>query len=218
MNDFYAGFLVGITQTIVGHPLDTIKVLYQNKLQINNIKPSTLYRGWKFPMFSAGLFNCTVFPIYERTYKYTQNHTLSGALAGVAVSPSIFFIDIGKIKRQVNQPYTMKDYYRTKGFTMTSCREILAMSLYFGSYNKCKDWGMSPIIAGGIAGLTNWTFTYPLDVIRTRQMAQNISIRQAVRSRNLWRGYNVCALRAIIVNAANFKTYEVAKTYFDNYE
>ena len=216
MSEIYSGFFVGITQTIIGHPLDTLKVLYQNKTPINNIKLSNLYRGWKFPMFSASIFSCTVYTAYERSYKYTNNHFISGAIAGVAVTPSIYLLDIGKIKQQVNSPLKITDYYKTKGFTMTSCREILAMSVYFGSYNKSKNMGLDPLVAGGIAGLTNWTLTYPLDVIKTRQMARNISIRQAFKEKQLWRGYSVCAIRAIIVNAANFKVYETVKPIFDS--
>ena len=30
MNDFIVGGIVGASQTIIGHPLDTIKVLMQN--------------------------------------------------------------------------------------------------------------------------------------------------------------------------------------------
>ena len=82
------------------------------------------------------------------------------------------------------------------------------MSFYFGSYNYLKDQGFNPLISGGLAGLLNWTTTYPIDVIRSRQIAQQISIKQAIKMGNLWKGYSVCALRAVIVNAANFWVYE----------
>ena len=47
-------------------------------------------------------------------------------------------------------------------------------------------------------------------------MARNISIRQALKEKQLWRGYSVCALRSVIVNAVNFKVYETAKLIFDS--
>ncbi len=215
MNDLYAGCIAGIAQTIIGHPLDTIKVLYQNKSTLNDLKIRTFYRGWNYPMVSGCFFNSIVFPIYEVSYKKTKNSFISGAMSGTVVSPFVYLFDIGKIKRQVNQHVQIKDFYRTRGLTMTFNREILAMGLYFGSYFKCKDIGISPFFSGGIAGLVNWTFTYPLDVIRTRQMARNITIREALKERQLWRGYTICAIRAITVNAVCFKTYEVFKKYFE---
>lgn len=215
MNDIYAGSIAGIAQTIIGHPLDTIKVLYQNKSQLSDLKLRTFYRGIKYPMISGCLFNAIVFPIYELSYKQTKSNFISGAISGIVVSPSVYLFDIGKIKRQVNQPVQLKDFYKTKGLSMTFHRETLAMGLYFGSYFKCKDAGMSPFFAGGVAGIVNWTFTYPIDVIRTRQMAQNISIRQAFKQKQLWRGYTICAIRAVIVNAVCFKTYEISKKYLE---
>ena len=217
MNDFYAGCLVGIGQTLIGHPFDTLKVLYQNKSKINKLNIKTFYRGWKYPLVSGCIFNSTVFPVYERTYKKTKNSFMSGAISGIIVSPFGYVFDIGKIKKQVSSPLHIRDFYKTKGLKMTFSREILAMSIYFGSYFKSKDMGFSPFYAGGLAGLANWTLTYPLDVLRTRQMARNITIQEALKERQLWRGYSVCAVRAVIVNAVSFKTYEVVKKYLDTY-
>ena len=57
------------------------------------------------------------------------------------------------------------------------------MSVYFGSYHKARDNGYNSFISGGISGLANWTFSYPIDVIMSRQIAQNISISQAYKLR-----------------------------------
>ena len=87
------------------------------------------------------------------------------------------------------------------------------MTAYFGSYYYFKDdCKLNPFFAGGLAGLSNWTLTYPLDVIRSRQVAQQIPMRLAIAQKNLWKGYSVCATRALIVNAANFWVYEKVKS------
>ncbi len=65
-----------------------------------------------------------------------------------------------------------------------------------------------------MAGLCNWTVTYPIDVIKSRQMASNISISQAFRMGNLWKGFSICAARAVIVNAIDFWIYETVKDWF----
>ncbi len=85
------------------------------------------------------------------------------------------------------------------------------MSSYFGSYNYLRSKEYHPLIAGGFAGLTNWTLTYPIEVVKNRQLAQNISILSAVKQGNIWKGYPICATRAFLVNAVNFWTYETVK-------
>ena len=47
------------------------------------------------------------------------------------------------------------------------------------------------------------------------EMLYNISIKKALKMGNLWKGYPVCATRAVIVNAVNFWTYETVKKYLD---
>ena len=93
---------------------------------------------------------------------------------------------------------------------------MTAMSVYFTSYNYAKDQGLNSLVAGGLAGLSNWTLTYPLEVIKNRQMVQNISIKDAIKIGNIWKGYPICATRAVIVNSINFWTYETVKGLLDN--
>ena len=88
----------------------------------------------------------------------------------------------------------------------------LAMTVYFGTYNSLKKEGYNPMISGVLAaGLVNWTATYPIDVVHARQIAQHISIKQSIKQGNLWRGFPVCATRAVLVNATTFSVYEKVK-------
>ena len=202
-------FCVGVTQVAVGHPFDTSKVLIQNNKKWFGLSLSSYYRGWRYPLISSTFFNCTVFPVYEYTIKYTNNSFISGLISGIFVTPTVYAFDTFKIKNQTNQPISLSILKNQKyGKVSTFYRETIAMSFYFGSYNYFKDQGFNPLISGGLAGLLNWTTTYPIDVIRSRQIAQQISIKQAIKMGNLWKGYSVCALRAVIVNAANFWVYE----------
>ena len=66
MNDILAGFNAGIAQTVVGHPLDTIKVLIQTKKPIKNLNLRDLYKGWRYPLAMSILFNGSVFPINKK--------------------------------------------------------------------------------------------------------------------------------------------------------
>ena len=97
-------FCVGITQVAVGHPFDTTKVLIQNNKKWFGLSLSSYYRGWRYPLISSTFFNCTVFPIYEYTIKYTNNSFISGLISGIFVTPTVYAFDTFKIKiKQINQ-------------------------------------------------------------------------------------------------------------------
>ena len=213
MSDFIAGICVGVAQVSIGHPFDTTKILMQNNRKWFGLPLRNYYRGWRFPLCSAVILNSITFPTVERTKPYTQNSFLSGCIAGIAITPIVFCFDIGKIKQQTKQPITIKTILNARGRYSTFARESLASSIYFGSYFTCRDYGWHPLLAGGTAGLCNWTFTYPIDVIKSRQIAQNLTIKQALNMGNLWRGYPICATRGIIVNAIDFWVYESVKKY-----
>ena len=216
MSDFIAGASVGIAQVTIGHPFDTCMVLIQNGKKWRNLPFKNYYKGWKFPLVSATLFNCVVFSTYERSLKYTNNRVLSGAICGLCITPLLYGFELGKIRRQTNQSLKLSHFKNSKGFYPLLARETLAMSTYFTMYYYAKDYGYQPLVAGGMAGLANWGLTYPIDVIKSRQMAQNLSIKDAIKKGNLYKGFSICGTRAVLVNAVNFWTYEKAKGYIDS--
>ena len=216
MTDFVAASCVGLAQIGVGHPFDTTLTLIQNKRKWWNLPIRNYYRGWRFPLCSAVIFNATVFPVVERSQKYTGSVALSGALSGICVAPFMYCFEYGKIKQQTRQKVTIKGLLNNTGRTAMLSREILAMSSYFGMYNYMRDKEFNVLLSGGSAGLANWTLTYPIEVVKNRQLAQNISIRQALSQRNIWKGYTICATRAVLVNAINFWTYETVKKLLEN--
>jgi len=216
MTDFISGACVGITQTLVGHPFDTTVVLIQNKKKWFPLPIKKYYRGWRFPLVSASVFNFTVFPVYERSLEYTNSKIISGGMAGFCATPLLYFFEVGKILQQTNQPLKISSFTKSKGFTSLLFRETIACSIYFSSYHYIKEKNDNPLIAGGLAGLINWGITYPLDVVKSRQIAQNISIKQALSQKNFYKGFSICATRAVIVNALNFWTYETVKKYINS--
>tara|TARA_X000000368_G_scaffold163414_1_gene128799 strand:- start:687 stop:1334 length:648 start_codon:yes stop_codon:yes gene_type:complete len=215
MSDILASIGVGLNQVFFGHPLDTCLTLIQNKKKWRNLPLKSYYRGYKYPLFSSMIFNSTVFPIYNRTIDYTQSGALSGLTAGVCVAPFVFLSEVGKVKRQTQQKLKYKDFIYSKGKVAVLSRECIAMSAYFGSYDYCKSLNLHPLISGAIAGVTNWSLTYPIDVIKSRQIAQNLSIREAIRYGNVWKGIHICLCRATIVNATNFYVYESLMKYLN---
>ena len=215
MTDFLAAGAAAVTQVAIGHPFDTAKVFIQNNKNWRVLKPRDFYRGYRYPLISDIIYNCTAFPVYKRSQKYTHSRFFSGFLAGVCISPMVFLFDTGKILRQTGQDVSLTKILKRQGKLATLCRESLAMTFYFSTYDYLKDKNYHPMLAGAGAGITNWTASYPIDVIRGRQIAQNISLFDAYKQKNLWKGYSLCATRALLVNAGIFYTYDTVYKFLE---
>lgn len=216
----FGGCIAGICQTIIGHPFDTVKVLIQNNIKWNNLSIKEYFRGWTYPLMSGIGYNILIFPIYHNVNQKTESPFFAGGFAGIIASPLTYTFDVGKILQQTNKPINnINQFIKTKGIYSTIARESLATSIYFGSYKSFRNYELSPFISGGLAGLSSWTFTYPIDVIRSRQISQDISFMKAYHQKHLWKGFEICALRAILVNACVFHSFEACTSFLrDNYQ
>ena len=194
----------------MGYPFLTAKVLSQNGYPWWGHSLRRYYQGVKYPLVSGVGFNMVVFPLKDRLYPYTGSYFISGALAGVAVAPQMYFIDTFTIRRQTNQCVGLNMFRGSRGFGMTVCRETVALSTYFGTYHKMRE-NYGSLISGGTAGLANWTLSFPLDTLRTRQMAQRCGVSTAWRMGYIWKGFPIAAMRAVVVNAVGFSVYDSIK-------
>ncbi|KAK9241258.1 mitochondrial carrier domain-containing protein [Lipomyces kononenkoae] len=125
-----------------------------------------------------------------------------------------------------------------KGGLVTGFRDGFGYGVYFWAYGAAKNWKIVEVetsvqhvlhllIAGGIAGCMSWASIYPLDVIKTRyqaQLANDASLHPSERYTSSWdcarktyraggvrcffRGISVTMVRAFLVNAVQFGTYE----------
>ena len=218
MEEFIAGSLSGFAQTIIGHPFDTVKVRIQNghSFTLKSLGIKDYFRGMMYPLGFSVFINAVAFSSYSKLLNIcNQNHFIAGGLSGLLVSPIIHFQDIGKIQRQIGNSVTLKSFLTSHGLTSTFLREFFALSLYFGSYQMMRENDHGALLSGAVAGLVNWTLTYPLDVIRGRVYGQCVGMLDALRMGSLWRGYGFCASRAIVVNSVGFKVYEDAKKLLD---
>ena len=238
LNECFVGGTIGISQGIVGHPFDTIKVIYQNKTSLRNVRiinPLGLYRGVRYPVFASFLTNLSLFPLYENIKRrikerkniiYNNNNTkywpsfFAGSVGGFLSTPLVFVTDMAKIKKQIqcNSKINYFNIIKKKGVYITCCRESIASGFYFYTYDKMYyQYDLNSFCAGGIAGCMGWTLTYPIDVLKTQQMATNKSIRQCIilnkSIRDYWRGFAPCIIRSFIVNGVSFYLYEKMKKY-----
>ena len=141
------------------------------------------------------------------------NHFVAGSIAGGIISPLVHLQGIGKIQSQIGNKLTLRSFMTTHGMLSSFYREFFAFGTYFGTYHYLREKDTNIFLSGGIAGLANWTLTYPIDVVRNRVYAQKITMKEAAMQGNMWKGYGLCASRAILVNAVGFYVYEFSKQY-----
>lgn len=215
MEIFFPSICAGLSQAIVGHPMDTAKVLIQNNIKLSNLTIIDYYKGFKYPLLLSLLFNGTIFPSYEYLNNNINNSFLTGGLVGTIVTPFVFTFETLKILKQTNKQITKKKLLNTNGLITTLTRESLAMSIYFSSYNYFKKHDYNSFIGGSMSGFSNWLVTYPIDVIKNRQIAQQISFTEAYKQGYLYKGLSITLFRAVLVNGCIFFTYEQSNKLFN---
>jgi hypothetical protein len=119
--------------------------------------------------------------------------------------------DIGKLHHQTRptEVLSWRRFLKWNGVGTTLIRESFSTALYMGIYFNMEERN-GALVSGGCAGLASWTATYPIDVIKTRQMTmvdKNLTFYQGYKMGSLWKGFMACAIRAVLVNAAGFWSY-----------
>ncbi|KAG8003035.1 Mitochondrial carnitine/acylcarnitine carrier protein [Nibea albiflora] len=113
-----------------------------------------------------------------------------------------------------------------KGTVLTLIRDVPSNGLYFLTYEYLKNLltpeGQSVsqlstpkiLLAGGVAGILNWTIALPPDVLKSNFQTGLVDVlRTLLREEGptgLYKGFNAVFLRAFPANAACFLGFEVA--------
>lgn len=234
--EYILGNIFGICQTIIGYPFDTIKTLSQNNSNLHILQkpyykiPLKLYKGVTYPLITNCLGMSLIFGNYDYFYNLTNSSIQSGAITGFLSAFIITPFDYFKIHSQINMPSTMPStttssivkldlllknknmYYN--GLGLTIARETISSPVYFATYHYCKTQTHFPDIAnsfwaGGIAGITSWLISYPLDTLKTRrQLYPTLSILHLLKKGPVFNGLGITLLRAFIVNSSCFTIYD----------
>jgi solute carrier family 25 carnitine/acylcarnitine transporter 20/29 len=237
MKEYILGNIFGITQVLIGHPFDTLKTNLQNskdiKIFIKN--PIQLYRGITYPLLMNSIGTSFLFGNYDYFYKQTNNRLIAGMLTGsisaVILTPFDYkkiqlqtkyvqdqsqlknTVNIHPIKSQFIQSETLSEIFKKyyKGFAYTLSREITAIPIYFYSYHYLIEY-TNPFIAGGIAGVNSWLFTYPIDTLKSRkQLYQSKTLKEMIKMGSLYNGLTITLIRAFVVNSSSFYIYDLIK-------
>lgn len=209
-SEFIAGACNGVSQAIVGHPLDTIKVLQQNNSNWKKLKMIEFMRGVRYPLYYKIVTKSLCFDLDNRIQ--IKNDFSRNAVVGLSLSPFTHLIDLFKIYRQNGQSIKKINYYdfiNYRAFCCTVSRDVISYSLYIPTFMYMKNQDYGTLVSAGIAGFINWTASYPIDVIRTRQITNNKNtIIESIKMGSLLKGYNACALRGVITTIVGFTVYE----------
>jgi solute carrier family 25 carnitine/acylcarnitine transporter 20/29 len=216
LSEYKKGAIIGISQTILGHPLDTLKTWRQNgnntKLILDSqlkINIRNLYRGVSYPLILSIGYNSFLFGCYGklRNEKYSsiEAGVASGAILGILSNPFEYY----KIQSQTNRSNI--SLFPFRGLHYTLWRESISCGLYFTSYEYfTQNLGLSSFIAGGISGCSSWAVTYPIDTVKTRFQANpSFKGKYYIQQGNLWQGIGFCLVRAFLVNGVSFTLYEM---------
>ena len=130
MDIFIPSLCAGLSQAIVGHPIDTAKVLIQNNITLRGLTVKDYYKGFKYPLLLSLLFNGSVFPSYKYLNNNINNSFITGGLVGIMVTPLVFTCETLKILKQTNKQITKQKLLSTNGLITTLSRESLAMSIF----------------------------------------------------------------------------------------
>lgn len=221
-NNIICSFIIGITQSIIGYPLDTLKTMAQHNTisDTTNIKStygvlekfSTLqrcYRGFSYQLGISTINTATCFLTFDYISYKTNSMILAGICTGIVSGIIITPLEIKKVRHQVERTKNISDT-KTSGLGLTTTREIIALTCYFNTYHKLKTiWPDNTLINGGLAGCACWTMSYPFDTLKThRQTGSRISMLDIIQRGTLFRGYGFCMARAFLVNSVGFYIYE----------
>ena len=230
MNDvFFNSYIAGISQTVIGHPFDTLKTLkqvYTDKSTSSILKYiknkngiNYLYRGYIPPLIGGCLQNSFIF---SSEYYFSQkinnkNNIYTGILAGSITSFIISPFELIKCKLQVNNKLNLKEVILNnrknifRGLSLTMLRDSIGYGIYFSSYRYLQEKYNNPLINGGISGMLSWIYSYPIDVIKTKYQISDNSIKSIIKQqtlKSLTSGLNIMILRAFFVNAGIFYVFE----------
>jgi hypothetical protein len=213
IKEYICGGIAGLTQVVVGYPLDTIKTNIQSGFtQTRTLTITQLMRGIRYPMMASVASNIAFFGNYELIYKKTGSTWISGAATGFIGSFVLNPFEIRKVRKQyINQPTALRGHSGIYGgLNYTIARETIGNAFYFSVYDFAHNTlGFNAFVAGGIAGLNSWLWSYPLDVIKTRkQVDLTRTFYQIIRMGGLWNGITIALLRGFIVNGVSFWVYD----------
>ncbi|KAG2383291.1 hypothetical protein C9374_004628 [Naegleria lovaniensis] len=221
-----AGALAGVAGSVVTTPTEYLKCNLQVESNMNHVK-----------------FNGP-FDLMRHLYKHQLAHSSNNSNSHSFIVKYLHQIrSYLQFYKSVNRGFaitTLRESGLALYFGSYEATIRLLQSIHTRRDNNNHSHPIKPptwhsLIGGGIGGLVFWTVMFPIDLIKTRIQIDSIqslnttsSTRSYVSSWEMMKriylengvfgfysGYKSAILRAIIVNAAVFATYEQVKHFMD---
>jgi len=246
-----AGSFGGFCAATASHPFDTVKV----RMQVNPTltkTPPPLFRS----LYSGFLAQCAGIVPFWATFYYGYklgrrifpdedsllHGFLAGAVAGAAGTPAVVASETIKTLAQVSGTSSgaaMRDLLQS-GLRAASRRVLSVVPLtlfymmpsqgvFYATYEVASARSGSEAVAGGFAGLCEWTSSLPVDTVRARVyvevLTQGHPPQPVSCARRLWSAAGPAGfyeaigptlLRAITANAAALGGIEWANRWLTN--
>lgn len=239
---FINGAIAGVVETIICHPLDTIKTRYQNNNDPFSMKYGVrgFYRG-VWTVISGVVPKMGIrFSSFEYFRHLTDgNIALSGLCSGfveaiIVVNP----MDVIKIRMQTHSmkepgttPLTVWSIIRSeklrlfyRGVYFTMLRQGMNQCTNFFIYHYLRrEYEMNSTAAAFISSGIGPILNNPIDVIKTRLHASLVNKSWLLASREIWsqqgisgfyRGLTPRLIRIMPGQAITFTVYEFLVTHF----
>ncbi|KAJ1457812.1 mitochondrial carrier domain-containing protein [Pelagophyceae sp. CCMP2097] len=231
-----AGTAGGAAAVFVAHPFDSIKVRLQSGATTGLFR--SLFAGVAAPLATVTpvwSFSYCAYAASQRSLEEAPllvRDAVCGALCGVVIAAATCSSDVVKVHAQNQRTGALsaaRDLYRAHGAKMllhgsgpTALHLGTSQAIFFVVYEHLlRRWAPAgaggldwrPAVAGGVAGVLEWTICLPLDVVKTRHMLGPLgaSYESTVRTvfaeagwRGFYRGYLPVLLRAVPVNTSAF--------------
>lgn len=225
-----SGTVGGAVAVVVGYPFESVKVRLQtgNKSRLF----SSLFLGVSAPLVAVtpqwALMYCSYFysqSVLSERFSPVVCGALSGALCGLVISTVVAPVDAVKIRAQNEKKPALRVLDARllgHGFFATAVHLGLSQAVFFATYEYALarlgsadeshlDW--RPAMAGGLAGIVEWTACMSTDTVKTRLQAGplGVSYWDVWKTtyvnhglRGFYRGYLPILLRAVPVNSSAY--------------
>lgn len=194
--------VAGLTSTLLGHPLDSIKGHLQTNPRfhsslevIREIQIQGLFRGMGPPLLNAIVMNTLMFSVFDGVRATYQDPFVAGMISGFATAMISTPTDYLKIHAQLHGTKSLSLLKRTslpllyRGHLANLAREGVFTMAYLGLYHKIdeisgvnsRETKKSSLLwvawRSSITGAIAWIASYPFDTIKTVAQSQNASTR-----------------------------------------
>lgn len=182
----------GFVTTVVGHPLDTIKVHLQTNLVAQTttrgstwrtaqvlFAQNALFRGIAPPLFNAIVMNTVMFSAFRSIKDVCGNDAsmTAGLVSGFAtacISTPTDYVKIQAQLRGVNSLQFTRQVLRRhpmsffRGHTVNLGREGVFTMVYLGLYDQMEPKGFVQVAAtSSLTGALAWVASYPFDTVKS---------------------------------------------------